>query len=290
MPTESEQTDRDAIRGLIASSAQLLRDAEVESASWDAELIFAAAARRSRAEVLAGVATLDDSIRERFAALIKRRAAREPLAYLLGYKEFYSLEFEVGPEVLIPRPETEILVEAALEILSKNRDARVLDIGTGSGAIAIAIASNSPTARLVATDVSSQALEMARRNVRRFGLGERIEVRQADCFTTEDGPLGRFDLIVSNPPYVPDEDICRLQPEVSRYEPRMALAGGPDGLDFYRALARQSRNHLNSGGKVMVEVGSGQADEVAAIFRAEGFCESMVRRDLAGIPRVLCVS
>jgi release factor glutamine methyltransferase len=290
LPTESEQTDRDAIRGLIASAAQLLRDAEVESASLDAELIFAVAARRSRAEVLAGVATLDDSIRERFAALIKRRAAREPLAYLLGHKEFYSLEFEVGPEVLIPRPETEILVEAALEILSTHRGARVLDIGTGSGAIAIAIAANLPTVRVVATDVSPQVLEMADRNIRRFDLGERIELRHADCFTTQEESLGRFNLILSNPPYVPDEDICRLQPEVSRYEPRMALAGGPDGLDFYRVLARESREHLDGVGKIMVEVGSGQADEVAAIFRAEGFCESMVRRDLAGIPRVLCVS
>src|SRR5262249_5537156 len=156
-------------------SARLLRNAEIESASLDAELIFAAAARRSRAEVLAGVVTLDGSVRERFTTLIRRRAAREPLAYLLGHKEFYSLEFEVGPEVLIPRPETEILVEAALEILSTHRAARVLDIGTGSGAIAIAVASNSPAVRVVATDVSPQALEMARRNVRRFGLGERIE-------------------------------------------------------------------------------------------------------------------
>jgi release factor glutamine methyltransferase len=197
----------------------------------------------------------------------------------------------VGPGVLIPRPETEILVEAALEILAPMSTARVLDLGTGSGAIAIAIATHASAYRVVATDVSTEALEVARRNIRRFDLEQQVEVRRTDCFTAMDGveELGSFDLIVSNPPYVPDGEISGLQPEVSHYEPRSALAGGPDGLNFYRMLARQSRSHLRERGRVAVEVGAGQAADVAAIFRGEGFSEATMRRDLAGIPRVVCV-
>jgi release factor glutamine methyltransferase len=288
---EAEPVDVGALRALLGASEQILLEAGVESARLDAALLLGAAAAMSRAEVLAGMVTLDDRVRERFAASVARRAAREPLAYILGHKEFNSLELEIGPGVLIPRPETEILVEVALEILSQRREARVLDLGTGSGAIAVAIAAHAPASRIVATDLSTEALEMARRNIRRFALKEQIEIRRADGFTAmdSDGELGSFDLIVSNPPYVPDGDISRLQPEVSRYEPRSALAGGLDGLSFYRMLARQSRRHLGDRGRVAVEVGAGQAADVSAIFRAQGFSAATMRRDLAGIPRVVCV-
>jgi release factor glutamine methyltransferase len=290
LKTEADAID--ALRALLGASERMLIEAGVESARLDATLLLGAAAGVSRTEVLAGMVTLDDPVRRRFEVLINRRAAREPIAYILGHKEFNSLELEVGPGVLIPRPETEILVEAALEILRRMGAAKVLDLGTGSGAIAVAIATHAPAARIVASDLSIEALEMARRNVRRFGLGQQIEIRRADCFASMDsgGELGGFDLIVSNPPYVPDGEIGGLQPEVSRYEPRSALAGGPDGLDFYRMLARQSRRHLRERGRVAVEVGAGQAAEVEAIVRAGGFSEAMMRRDLAGIPRVVCVS
>jgi release factor glutamine methyltransferase len=288
---KTEAVGIDALRALLGASEQVLVEAGVESAPLDASLLLGAAAGVSRAEVTAGMVTLDDPARRRFEASIKRRAAREPLAYIIGQKEFNSLELEVGPGVLIPRPETEILVEAALEILMPMGAARVLDLGTGSGAIAIAIATHASASRVVATDVSNEALEMARRNIRRFDLERQVEIRRADCFKTLDGgeELGSFDLIVSNPPYVPDGEISGLQPEVSRYEPRSALAGGPDGLNFYRMLALQSRSHLRERGRVAVEVGAGQAADVAAIFRAHGFSEATMRCDLAGMPRVVCV-
>ena len=289
---ELEEARETRVRPLIEAAEQMLRHAGVESPRLDAELLLAAAAGVARIELLSRVVAVDETARARFAQLVARRAAREPLAYILGRKEFYSLELEVGPGVLIPRPETEILVEVSLEELGRRRDPRVLDVGTGSGAIALAIAAGLPSARVVATDVSAGALAVARRNLERLGMAERIEIRLADCFAVMDGgkPLGLFDLIVCNPPYVRDGEIEGLQAEVSRYEPRITLAGGSDGLDFYRLLARGARQHLAAGGKIAVEVGAGQAADVAAIFRASGLSEITMRNDLSGISRVVCAS
>lgn len=289
---ELEEARETRVRPLIEAAEQMLRHAGVESPRLDAELLLAAAAGVARIELLSRVVAVDETARARFAQLVARRAAREPLAYILGRKEFYSLELEVGPGVLIPRPETEILVEVSLEELGRRRDPRVLDVGTGSGAIALAIAAGLPSACVVATDVSAGALAVARRNLERLGMAERIEIRLADCFAVMDGgkPLGLFDLIVCNPPYVRDGEIEGLQAEVSRYEPRITLAGGSDGLDFYRLLARGARQHLAAGGKIAVEVGAGQAADVAAIFRASGLSEITMRNDLSGISRVVRAS
>lgn len=274
---------------LIGDAAAMLAGAGVENPRLDAELLMAEAAGVTRAALLANSVTADDSAETRYAELIRRRAAREPVAYILGRREFYSIEFEVSPAVLIPRPETETVVEAAIEFIAGRQDCRVFDLGTGSGAIALAIAANAPAPRVVATDVSAAALEVAGSNARRLGLGARVELRRADCFNVIDnGPLpGRFDLIVSNPPYIREADLVDLQPEIRRYEPRIALAGGADGLDFYRRIAREANGYLAPGGALMVEIGAGQAPAVAALFRAAGLAKIRVLNDLGGNPRAI---
>jgi release factor glutamine methyltransferase len=276
-------------RRLIGDAAAMLAAAGVENPRLDAELLMAEAAGVTRAALIANSAVADDCAETRYAELIRRRAAREPVAYILGRREFYSLEFEVSPAVLIPRPETETVVEAAIEFIAGRQDCRVLDLGTGSGAIAIAIAANAPAAAVVATDVSAAAIEVARRNARRLGLGARVELRRADCFNVIDGgpPFGRLDLIVSNPPYIREADLAALQPEIRRYEPRIALEGGADGTDFYRRITRDARGYLAPGGALMVEIGAEQAPAVAALFRAAGLAKVRVLNDLGGNPRAI---
>jgi release factor glutamine methyltransferase len=287
-----EATSRKAgggLRRLIDDAAATLAGAGVENPRFDAELLMAQAAGVSRAALLANFVTADDCIEMRYAELIRRRAAREPAAYILGHREFYSLEFEVSPAVLIPRPETETLVETAIKFIAAFQNCRVLDLGTGSGAIALAIAANAPAARVVATDVSATALEVAHRNTRRLGLDARVELRRADCFKVIDGgsPLGRFDLIVSNPPYVREGDLADLQPEIGCYEPHIALAGGADGPEFYRRITHDAPGCLAPGGALMVEIGAGEAPAVAALFRAAGLARVRLMNDLGGNPRVI---
>ncbi len=274
----------------IDRAARRLAASGVESAWLDAELLLAAAAGVTRAEILAGGASLSDEALARFEAMIVRREKREPLAYIVGHKEFYSLEFEVSPSVLIPRPETEIAVAAALETVQRRRDPRVLDIGTGSGAIAIAVAANAHAARVTATDISADALAIAARNAARHRVADRVTFRHADCFDARDdgAPLGSFDLIVSNPPYVEDQSLADLQPDVRGYEPRVALGAGSDGLNFFRRIASGARVHFSGGdAELIVEVGAGQAAAVSDIFERAGLRVVSVLNDLAGHPRVV---
>lgn len=277
-----------AARVVSAAELRLVR-AGIETARLDAEVLMAEAAGTSRAAILAGLCHLDGVAMDRFERMIERRAAREPLAYIIGHREFHSLEFEVGPEVLIPRPETETLVECALGFLKGRPRASVMDIGTGSGAVAIAIAVNAPAARIVAIDISKTSLEMARRNARCHGCEGRISFVRGDFLTMPanrwDG--GSFDLMVSNPPYVAENEFAVLPSEVRDHEPRAALAGGRDGLDFYRAIAAVSLRWLGREGEVVVEVGAGQADAVEEILRAGGCGVTARTKDLAGIDRVL---
>jgi release factor glutamine methyltransferase len=228
-----------------------------------------------------------------FAAVIERRAGREPLAYITGEREFYGRMFEVTPAVLIPRPETELLVEEALRCLQQIvRQAphdqvrpQVLDIGTGSGCVAITLALEAPAAAIVATDVSPPALDVARRNARRLDAADRIEFRQA---TLAEDASGVFDLIVANPPYVPESTRASLSPEVREYEPGGALFAGRDGLDIIQRLVPSAARALRSGGWLVMEIGIGQAEKVALLMRdTAGF--SLVRfvRDLQGIERVV---
>jgi release factor glutamine methyltransferase len=289
MATASDRVDSAQLKVLVGNAIERLGSAGIGEARLEAELLMAFAAGVTRERLLADMVVVDDTMCERFAKLVDLRAARMPLAYVLGRREFYSLEVQVSHEVLIPRPETETLVAAALTYIGGCADARVIDLGTGSGAIAIAIGAKAPHVHVVATDISPGALAIAARNAGRLGVAARVEFRQADCWTAiDDGePLGRFDLIVANPPYIREDEIASLAPEIRDYEPYVALAGGADGLTFYRRIAADAKNHLTADGSLMVEVGQGQADDVAAIFRAAGLGEIDVLNDLAGIARVV---
>ena len=219
-----------------------------------------------------------------FARLVERRAAREPVAYLRGWQEFYGRVFAVGPGVLIPRPETELVVEAGLAAIADLDAPRILDIGTGSGCLAVTLAAERPRARVTATDVSSEALARARENAARFAVSARVVFIHA---AGVGGHAGPFDLVVSNPPYVPEGDRAGLQPEVRRHEPAVALFAGVDGLDVVRAVMPSVRAVLRPGGTLAMEIGSGQADAVVAIVRRAGFVTVRVRDDLQCIPRVV---
>jgi release factor glutamine methyltransferase len=289
VPAESQRARRDIAAAIAAASARLAR-AGVESARLDAELLIAAAAGVSCATLIAGTVEIDAALAERFERMLARREAREPLAYIVGYREFFSLEFVVREGVLIPRPETETVVEAALDFLREHPAARVLDIGTGSGAIAIAIAANAPAARIVALDISKVSLEVAGDNARRHRCADRIACLQGDCFAALEDQAPRFnpfDLIVSNPPYVAEPEFAALTPEVRDFEPRVALDGGSDGMDLYRRIAAGLPRWLAPGGEVILEVGAGQANTVEAMMHSAGCAASARRRDLAGIDRVV---
>jgi len=235
-----------------------------------------------------------------FEPLVRRRERREPAAYIIGHREFWNLDIEVRPGVLIPRPETEFLVEEALARLSPDAgdrggrpvpaDAmprarpRIADVGTGSGCIAVALARWLPSGEVVAIDASDDALAVARGNAERHEVSGRVRLLKGDLLA---GVAGPFDAVVSNPPYVPAGDIGSLQPEVRDYEPLQALAGGDDGLDVIRRLVPEAAAVLRSGGWLLFEFGFGQADRVRAIITAEPTMELVdVRPDLAGIPRV----
>ncbi len=213
---------------------------------------------------------------------VRRRAAREPLAYILGRSEFWSRPLKVTPAVLIPRPDTELLVELALQRLPEG--SRVLDVGTGSGALAIALTAERPDLRVSAIDISPEALAIAAENAAANGVGERVECLAGDLNRL---PAGPWELMVSNPPYIPAGELATLMPEVRDYEPHLALDGGADGLDAYRSLAGQAGALLAPGGWLLVEVGAGQAPAVRELFAAAGLQELLVACDLAGIERVV---
>jgi release factor glutamine methyltransferase len=242
----------------------------------EARLLLAAAMGSSEAGVLAHPEkNLPQHVQAVFLDHAARRANGEPVAYILGHKEFYGLELAVNPAVLVPRPETELLVDLALA----RKPASVVDIGTGSGAIALAIKRHLPSARVVATDSSAVALEVARRNAVRFNL--EVELRQGSWLEPLAGE--RFEAIISNPPYVPVDD-----PHLPglKFEPRLAVEGGTDGLDGFRVLAREARAHLLPGGWLLVEHGMGQHEAVRGLLEAAGLETTESWPDLAGIPRV----
>lgn len=225
----------------------------------------------------------------RYPALVERRARREPVTLITGRREFWGLEFEVTPDVLSPRSETELLVEEALAVCrhAGRPPALIADAGTGSGCLAVSLAREFPAARLVATDLSEPALAVARRNARRHGVADRLACVRTDYLA---GIGGRFDLIVSNPPYVIASALPALAPEVRAFEPELALSGGADGLDGVRTLFCQAAGRLAPGGWLLVEFGFGQDEEVAAAVEAvPGLVLDHIREDLQGIPRVAIV-
>jgi release factor glutamine methyltransferase len=223
----------------------------------------------------------------KFEGALARRIAREPLAYICGSREFWSMEFAVGAGVLVPRPESEILVEEALRWFPADSGAlRVLDLGTGSGCLLLTFLSERPNAAGVGIDISEDALAFARRNAKALDMEKRAEFRQGDWLN---GVSGVFDTVFINPPYIRRGDLQTLEPEVERYEPRKALDGGADGLDSYRRIAVQLPVHLDLQSLAFVEVGQGQAEPIGKVFAQVGLAVGGTIRDLAGIPRCLVV-
>lgn len=260
---------------LLSWTTDYLDSAGVDEPRLSAELLLAYALGCKKIELYTGFeATPGESVRAAFRALVRRAASHEPIAYLVGHKEFYSLDLEVSPPVLIPRPETELLVERTVEHCRRSgeRPIRLIDIGTGSGCIALAVLSQVANVSGVATDVSAEALAVARRNRDRHGLTDRLALIQADGLDlpADVTAEGRMDVFVSNPPYVPGRDWDSLPRGIRDYEPRLALAGGDDGLAFYRLFASRAHEILARGGSIFLEIGYDQRDAVVELFGGVG--------------------
>ena len=279
---------------VLKGSADDLKDHRVENPRLNAELLLAQCLGFSRETLYANLRReIQTEEKKALDELLRRRMAGEPLQYLLGHQEFWSVDLKVDPRVLIPRPETEVLVDQALSILAtpSGRVPRVLDIGTGSGAIVIALTNEFEEIFAVATDISQEALQVAKENARKVGVGQRIRFVRGDLLHPF-RPLtdGVFDLILSNPPYVCRSDIEELTREVKDHEPRVALDGGEDGLDFYRQMSRQVPSYLRKGGWLLVEIGQGQGTEISTLLEQSGcFSAPELVRDLSGIERVIKV-
>jgi release factor glutamine methyltransferase len=264
-----------SVASALAAAAERLRAAGCDAPRLDAELLLAQVLGVERAMlVVESRRELEGWVAERFAALVARREAREPVAYILGRRWFRELELHVDPRVLIPRPETELLVEAALELPSGTR---VVDVGTGSGAVALALAAERPDLVVRGLDISPDAVAVATLNARRLGLP--VSVARADLL---DG--GRYDAVLANLPYVAEGERASLAPEITRFEPAQALFAGADGLAVIRRLVRTVDRRVRF---VALEVGAGQAERVAALLDERGFDEVHARPDLAGIERVV---
>jgi len=259
----------------LGAATEALAAAGVDTPRLDAELLLCRATGWDRARIAVEPALgVEPAAGREFGTMVRRRLRREPVAYILGSKGFRHIDLAVDRRVLIPRPESELLVEVALEL----RPARVLDVGTGSGAVALAIAAEIPECEVTATDTSGESLDLARENAARLGLSGRVR------FLKDSVPEGEsFDLVVANLPYVAETDRAMLEPEVASWEPAGALFAGADGLDAFRAVIPT----LGGAAAVALEVGAGQAEAVAEIAREAGFGSVEARRDLSGIERVV---
>jgi release factor glutamine methyltransferase len=269
----------------IERAARRLADAAVPDPRAEARRLAALATERPPERLLsARDEALTDDAERRFDALVARRTAHEPFAYIAGEREFWSLPLRVTPATLIPRPDTETVVEAALEHAHEKRMAspRILDLGTGSGCIVLALLTELRDATALATDISDDALRVAEANAQALGVGDRVRFRRG---TWTDGIAETFDLIVSNPPYIRDADAASLAADVAEYEPRLALFAGVDGLDAYRAIAAGTPPLLKRDGALVLEVGAGQSDDVTRLLRSVGLDIKGVRPDLSGTAR-----
>jgi release factor glutamine methyltransferase len=282
------------VQEAIQNASQLFKESRFTSPRLDAEVLLAHLLKVRKIDLyLDHLRCLNRDEVAGYASLIQRRLRGEPVAYITGEREFWSLTFTVNPHCLIPRPETELLVERALEIYHTSwtihsRPYRILDLGTGCGAIAICLAREIPNAQITATDFFLDTLAIARENVEKHGVSERVELLPGNLFTPVSERTGWFDIIISNPPYVAGRDFRMLPREVIEYEPHTALFGGEDGLVFYRSIIPESVYYLKEQGWIILEVGSGEKYEVTEILRdSRRFKEISVREDFSGVPRVV---
>jgi release factor glutamine methyltransferase len=276
------------LASLMEAAARRLAAAGISDARREARLLAALALDCSPDALLtASERDLDAAQAARLAALIDRRQAREPLSRIRGSREFWSLDFALDAATLDPRPDSETLVATALELMATGAPIRVLDLGTGTGCLLIAFLSERPQAAGVGIDIDAAAVRLATLNAERHGVGSRARFATGDWRRPDSLPAGPFDLVLANPPYIPSAAIAALEPEVARHEPRWALDGGRDGLDAYRALAALLDGLLAKGGHAVVELGQGQAADVADLFARAGLAVGPIRADLGGIDRCL---
>lgn len=275
------------VKRILDWTVQFLKERGSPTPRLDAEILLAFARKCQRIQLYTQFdQPLTDEQRSIMRDLVKRRAAAEPVAYLVGHREFFSLDFDLKPGVFIPRPDTEILVLAALDVLKDKSSTEVLELCSGSGCVAVSIAKNHASARLTAVEISPQVIETTRRNVLKHQVEGRISVVQGDLF--EPIPAeARFDLIVSNPPYVQQGEIAGLAADIRDHEPHLALDGGADGLDVIRRLVRESIHRLKPGGWLMFELSPEQAEAAMQLMNEAGFEQVGVKNDLSGQGRVV---
>ena len=267
---------------------QLLRKNGFPAATLEARELVCFGTGKTKEELRRdGMLYASPDLAQRVQELVRRHLSGEPVAYLIGEWEFYGLPLDITRDVLVPRPDTEVLAEQAIAYVQTLGGCRVLDLCSGSGCIGLAVASQAPKSRVVLGEYSEEALKICRQNIRRNGLSGRVVPMFADALHDPDPALGEFQCIVSNPPYIPKGDIKGLDVSVRDYEPSLALDGGEDGLDFYRAISEKWKCVLSPGGRLFFEVGIHQADSVSQILREQGFSEIQIIQDLNDIPRVV---
>jgi len=279
----------ETVSGLIAQAKRRFAEAGLSAPSTDARILISGLLGLSLSQVIVrGSDTVPPKACVQIREAIERRVRREPVYRILGHREFYGLDLQLSPATLEPRPDTEILVDHVLtylrRIVAENGRARILDLGTGTGAIALALLKEIPQAVAVGTDISQDALSIARRNAHLNGVADRFETVQSAWF---ENVTGLFDIIVSNPPYIPTAVVADLEPEVRNYDPAAALDGGEDGLEAYRAIAKKAGDFIRPGGIVAVEIGYDQKDAVSYIFEKVDFFLQGAFRDYGGNDRVL---
>jgi release factor glutamine methyltransferase len=282
-----------SIRGALLWGGEVLRQAGLENSRLDAEVLLRHVLRLEKEQLyMNGDAPISAGQEGKFRELVLRRSRREPVAYIIGHKEFWSLDFFVSSAVLIPRPETELLVEVALQYvrrrLPSGSPVKVLDVGTGSGVISVCLAKEHAATQIVAVDFSPVALNMASVNAKRNGVADRIRFLLGDLFAPVEPLRETFELIVSNPPYIRRGELPMLAPEIHRWEPAIALDGGMDGLNTYRRIIEEGHKYLTTGGSMVLEIGADMAPQVVDLFsRSSCYGPASVYQDYAGKDRVI---
>ena len=267
--------------------AELKRAGDEEATQSARELVCSAAGKTREEFVRDGSLYASPEVEKAARKLVQRHLAGEPVAYLIGEWEFYGLPLDISPAVLIPRPDTEVLATKLIDAARGAGSCRILDLCAGSGCIGLAAAANLPNARVLLGELDDEALKICRQNIRRSNLTGRVTSMKLDAREKPTRSLGEFNFLVSNPPYIPSADIDTLDVSVREHEPRLALDGGEDGLDFYRAICEKWRDALALEGMLFFEVGIGQADQVLRIMRSHGFGDIQIVKDLNNIPRVV---